>query len=138
MKLILIKLMTLDDLEKKRGEQLDQEIADLGLEIERLTGVKIGNVRLIIPLGTKSLLHNCESVINLNKYSYNVDSDLIFDGWIPFHTIPLTRDYFQKRAKCLENMEGQEVKEVRSQHLNTGEKIMVFYGKDLDTNKNIY
>jgi len=71
-------------------------------------------------------------VPNYNKCGFHVDNDLIREGWTVTDAIPFNENYFSRRAKALKRLKWKNIKEERSHDLQTGQEMVVIYGRNPD------
>ena len=71
-----------------------------------------------------------DKVIDLNKYLFRVDSNLIREGWYPVPLVlRIDENYFINRKTALEFLKWPILKEEKSFMLEDNAPVVAFYGK---------
>ena len=110
---------------------VDEVITDISMKAGNCGLEETVNLESFVPQGVipVSGFENSPYVENLNKYSFRVNNRFVQKGWIIAGTVRLDEDYFSRRAEFLEGVKWRNIREERSHHFESGDPVMVFYGK---------
>ena len=91
-------------------------------------GFIIRGQKFIILQGRNQGRKPLENVLDLNHYSYQVNNQLVIDGWDPIQSISFDENFFLERVRVLSKIKFPNIRMERSKH-NNDMPCVVVYGK---------